>query len=251
VGWTELFIELKPYGDLIFVGGTLTIFFSWLVTNAIADRLKAAKEAGAEARASYRLFTTLNELKQSLEGVVSAVFNVYQSVVLLEEDLLVGRDLEAATMRRRAALDSEARGIDFAESRINANQIDAGLRFCEETLIAVGKDRSSDVEMLRAVRDAIARLKQGKDEMFQEADKIRREGGDPRIVLQGLSLLVDEFGLRLEEAVIATNRVHEAHSARISRLDRQKDMGRRAAFVLYVFGTILVVAGTALTKLVK
>jgi hypothetical protein len=97
----------------------------------------------------------------------------------------------------------------------------------------------------------MADLRRAKDDIFSKADQARRAGKESSSALEGLRTVISAFGPQLEIAVTSVNNIADSRQAEVRRIARQADLSRRAALVLYVLGTALVLAGTALTKFVN
>lgn len=238
--------DLRSYGDLLSVCGALVIFFSWLVTNAAEARFKAAAAAADDLSDKLRLFQTLRELKESVESSAAETLNV--NITLGRAVREIGRSLADAP-RVATFEEHNTQLLGLSARRLNAKQIDNGIALCSLVLEMATDDDSDHVLDLREIRAEMTLFNAAKDLIFQEAEAALRAGEDPSSALQGLDEQIEPYPQLLFRAVDLSNAISAERAADVLRLRQYAKWSRQTAFVLYGLGTVLVIGGTALNRL--
>lgn len=141
MNWVAWIKDLKPYADLFTVCGILVVFFSWVATNVIEDRLKAARAAASEALNTFDLFITLSGIRRlvwkAVDGSLDVARRVADVVDLLSEP---GEQDERHNLVRR----KERNTTYFNSEVVNAEQFDEGLTLCALALRTAGQDGGTE-----------------------------------------------------------------------------------------------------------
>jgi hypothetical protein len=162
--------DLGLLGDLLSVGGALLVFFSWIATNVVGERLKKAKTAYDEGRKNRRLFATLNELTQAIESVAGEAIAIRR--MLIENALEANTHLSSGSACSRRHHDLVM--LDTASRALNARQLDWGLKFCEIALEESAADSvdSAARDKLIKTRERICQLRDEKNQLIHEMRQI-------------------------------------------------------------------------------
>ena len=237
--------ELEPYGDVLSVCGALVIFFSWVVNNTIQERFKEAAASAGELRESFLLFEGLRELAGSIESISGIALNLSSDITGVLEMLRSPGD----RADRSAWFEQNRKILEVAASKVNARQIDAGIAFCALALRTAGEVDSTHAKELQRLLDEMTTLRYEKEQVFAAADEALNEGDDPRPHLSQVRDLVDGYGPLLRSATDSVNTLLASRAVEADRLRLFAKWARRAALTMYAIGSVLAVAGTALTKL--
>lgn len=241
-------------GDVISVCGLLMIFFSWITTNLLGERLKAAKAAYEEGKRNRRLFGTLNQLGQSVEDVAA-------QTVELERSLL-GLASEVASRSGWSDLAEGAKArtlvLEIGSMRLSARQIDWGARFCATALEEANALAQSSPALLklRETEAAIVELRDRKQALLAEVDGLYSGGqlrappgwhrlNEKRAVL---AAIIAPFGPLLHAAVEASNQRSEELRSAMDGARRRVKLATSVALILYLLGTVATIGGSALDK---
>lgn len=246
---------IKPYGDLIAAVGALLLFFSWLATNILGERLKSVKDSYLNANATWRLHTKLDEIHASVQGVEGDAIYMQRDLAQLRFDNLSPRDQEhdRAWYKRNDLI------RDFATTQINALQIDHGSAFCALMLeqSSIDKSRGDWTVSLQENCHAIDLLKQRKDQVIARASSALKSD-DNSSVEQGIETarnelgpLINEFASLVQLAVKAGNERLEELQGALRKAEARARLANRFAVGFYVIGSIMVLAGTVISKLLN
>jgi chromosome segregation ATPase len=128
---------------------------------------------------------------------------------------------------------------------------------CQLTLqeSKTGGDDSEWANTLEQLTQEMISLREEKERILRKAEDLYRRRLHPQEqlteiheVLNPLRELIDQFGPLLGRAVDAANgRIGELR-LELERIEAQAGWARRSAVGLYILGSILVLAGTALSK---
>jgi hypothetical protein len=244
---------LEPYGDLISAIGALLVFFSWLATNILGERYRSAKDSYRDANSTWRLHWKLDSINTSVVDVAALTFDVLKNL----EDLNL-RDLPQQNDGQREWHESNLRHWELASTEINARQIDRGQEFCWLFLerSAVDKSKSSHVISLRENCREISLLKEEKDKVIARANAAVRsdEESSPQEdigqVYNELRSIIDRFRPLMESAVKSSNERLRELEAALHAAATRTIIVKRFSVAFYIIGSILIIAGTVLSKLV-
>lgn len=250
---------LKPYGDLVSVLGALLLFFSWITTNLVAEKFKSAKaayEAAAEKRVIRQMLT---ELKGDVESVAAEAINARLSLVELE----LRSDPQSSDLERREWYGHRNLILRLASTGLNARQIDYGNNFCNLTIehSLVGEEQSTAQAKLGEACSDISRLKSMKDQLIERMEinlqSYNTENTALKIIedrhsaLRGeYRSLLEPFPSMLKKAVDASNEREDELREELERASGSNAAAKRVAVLLYVSGSVMVLSGQVLSKLV-
>lgn len=254
-----MFQTLKPYGELLSVLGALLLFFSWIMTNLVAEQFKSAKaayETAAEKRVIRQLLT---ELKGDVESVAAEAINARLSLVELE----LRSDPQNSNLETREWYEHRNLILRLASTGLNARQIDHGNNFCNLTIehSLVGEEQSAAQAKLGDACTDISRLKSKKDQLIERMEfnvqSYNTKSTPLKTVEERHSMLRSEYRSLLEpflgmlqKAVEASNEREDELRDELERAKSRNTTAKRVAVLLYVSGSVVVLAGASLSKLV-
>jgi hypothetical protein len=154
---------LVENAGLISVTGALIIFFSWTVTNALGQQYSRLKQSVETAESTFRLYTTLHELRDSLNSVAMETVYAREAAELDSQGSLDRPPSEVADLRR-----------EYSHTRMSAHQIRELMDFAAQTLdfsSGVGTNTATAQEVQR-VHDYIYRIYAHVRDLDHEAELV-------------------------------------------------------------------------------
>lgn len=236
---------------LISVIGALIIFFSWTVTNTFGQRYSRLKQSVEAADNTFRLYTALHELRDSLNSV--AMETVYAR--------------EAAEHGSKSPQDRELSEIadlrrQYSHTRMAAHQIKEMMDFASQTL-----DYSSSVGTATPTSQKIKTLHEDIYRLYARArdlDRaVERTNATPTPSIPPLRKAIEEYiayvrsdaiprVASLYEAIVnASNDRHDEGRRELAQSKRNAARAARTALMLYVVGSLLALGGQYLDKVYK
>ena len=236
---------------LISVAGALIIFFSWAVTNTLGQRYSRLKQSVEAADNTFRLYTTLHELRNSINSV--AMETVYAR--------------EAAEQGSRRSLDRQPSEVeelrrDFAHTRMSAHQIKELTDFSAQTL-----DFSSGLGTATTTSKRVKELYDDIYKMYEHVLDLERNvelhDATPGLNVSALREAIEAYDQHVRqvaipqvpgfyEAIVETsNTRHDEGRRELSRSKRNAALAARIALVLYIAGSLLALGGQYLDKVHK
>jgi hypothetical protein len=244
---------LATNAGVISVLGALVIFFSWTVTNTLGQRYSRLKQSVETAESTFRLYTTLHELRASLKSVAMETVYAREAAERLHTDKPIDdpRISEVIQLRR-----------SYSHARLSAHQINELMDFASQTLDfsgGVGTDTGTAkqirdlhaqiYEVYRQVRDRDRAAEVANSSIRPDVEKLRpaieeyirfvREDAIPRV------------GGFYEAIVDASNLRREEGRAQLAHSKRSAAWATRGALVLYIVGSLLALGGQYLDKVYK
>ncbi len=249
---------IKPYGELLSVLGALVLFFSWITTNLIAEQFKSAKlafEAAADKRVNQQL---LMDLKGDVESVAAEAINARLSLI----DLELRSDPNSGEPAKQEWYEHRALNLQLASTRLNARQIDHGNNFCNLTIehSLVGEEQSDAQMKLGEACSSIHSLKSKKDQLVERMEINVQSYNSQNVAVEVVEerhsaledeyrILLEPFGGFLQSAVDASNERGEELRSELERARKKDSAAKRVALIFYVSGSVMALAGAALSKL--
>lgn len=235
---------------LISVIGALIIFFSWIVTNTLGQRYSRLKQSVETADSNFRLYTSLHELRDSLNSVARETIYAREAA---ERNLRSANDAEESELRvlRR----------NYSLTQMSAHQIKELMDFAVQTI-----DYSSSVG---TATDTSQKIETLKDEIYRVYAKARdldraveiANGPSPSLpsLLQALELYtayvrndaIPRVGKLYEGIVDLSNKRHEEGREELAQAKRNAGIAANAALALYLVGSSLALGGQYLDKVYK
>ena len=244
---------LTANAGVLSVLGALIIFFSWAVTNTLGQRYARMKQSAETAESTFRLYTTLHELRASLNSVAAEAVYTREAAEqgIGKHRELAGVEAEIFHLRRR-----------YRNSRLSAHQIKELMDFASQT-----RDFSNGVasntetaERVRTLSDEIYQIYRSVHELDLAAETAI---GTPKPALAPLRIAVDGYAAAVSEAVnskvptlfqqivAASNHRRDEGREQLARTKQYSEFAARIALVLYVVGSILALGGQYLDKIYK
>lgn len=238
----------RDNSGIVSVIGALIIFFSWVVTNTLAQRYSRLKTSVESAQSTFRLYTKLNELRNSLNSLAMEVVQNKTSI-----------DASSFMPGRMGNPDIDRAQTDFALTRLSAHQIKELMDFTVETH-SFSKSVGNTTEASRQVE---ALLK----EIDQLHSRVRDQEREVEKCWQPASQSFDNFQAAAhkyiafvrneaiprvpslyEKIVNASNLRHKEGRERLAKSKSRADRSSKAALALYLLGSILALSGQYLDK---
>jgi ABC-type transporter Mla subunit MlaD len=239
---------VRSAAALLSVCGALIIFFSWVLTNTRAQTLSRIKQAVESAQSTFRLYTTLHELRDQLNSVAMEVIEGKTSPNATQ--LASGR-----TGRR----DEDSVRATFDKARLSAHQIKELMDFTAET-----NSFSRAVGSATPASDEIGRILTEVDHVYTPLRESERQVEDllhdSRVSLDDAREAVKRYNDYVRNTAIPQvpslyRRVVELSNRRRDEGDRELDTARQKAEfassvsrILYVFGSVLALGGQFIDK---
>ncbi|HEY4322662.1 MAG TPA: hypothetical protein VGN20_01720 [Mucilaginibacter sp.] len=244
--------KLKKYGSLISVTGALILFFSWSVHNTLYERYLHLKISIQSAEQTFRLYSTLHELRNNINGLATEV---------------VGQHFDIDASQYRSGLTSDPivnkAHRDFDLTRLNAHQLKELMDFAVKTC-----DLSNSVGVKSPIGDQIIKLTNEimllRDSVSYKEGLAENENSIPldRLTDKSFSAIygyIDfwrnvnrtRISVLYPEIINLSNiRVKEAHEI-LLKAENKSEFADSLSFYLYIFGSILAIGGQAMDKLIK
>jgi hypothetical protein len=249
----KVLTTLKPWAELISIAGAALLFFSWVVSNTLQQRYQAAKASVERAQSERRLYGELAQARQSIDSLAAEILNTRQGLRAVHAK--VAPDSDATRLRHEEVVSS------IASKKLNARQIDWGLRFCsnEQELAQALDSKDDSIGELNNVCKKMSSLREQKEEVFKQIDQevtaakeLNDEAARKIRELEGRysKCLLPQFGPLLEQAVNASNAISSVAVAELKKRKARADVSSWVAFFAYIVGTCLVIFGRVVDKLV-
>ena len=241
IGW------MATNAGLFSVVGALIIFFSWAVTNTLAQRYTRLKQSVETAEGTFRLYTTLHELRNQQNSLVMEILQIKEEV---------SRNRQSA---QRSNTERHDVLNEYNRTWLSAHQIKELMDFTAQTsdfsnAVGTNTQTTHDIERIRGdVWELYSAVLQR--ERLAEAQR-REEQPD----LRTLRTAVDEYvryvrrdavprvGSLYEAIVNASNKRREEGRAQLERARKNANRATRIALVLYVIGSIFALGGQYLDE---
>jgi hypothetical protein len=241
---------LAANAGVLSVLGALVIFFSWAVTNTLGQRLKQSVET---AESTFRLYTTLHELRASLNSVAA--------------EAVYAREAAEGHPTEKPEDDTQARELmrltrDYVHARLAAHQIRELMDFARQTLdfsnsVGTDSDTAQQVNDIHREIYEVYSQAQDRDRAAQRANSSPKPDiSKVRPAVEDYVLFVREKAIPqvrgLYEAIVdASNKRRDEGRAQLNRSKRNAAWATRGALVLYIVGSLLALGGQYLDKVYK
>jgi chromosome segregation ATPase len=165
----KVLTTLKPWAELISIAGAALLFFSWVVSNTLQQRYQAAKASVERAQSERRLYGELAQARQSIDSLAAEILNTRQGLRAVHAK--VAPDSDATRLRHEEVVSS------IASKKLNARQIDWGLRFCsnEQELAQALDSKDDSIGELNNVCKKMSSLREQKEEVFKQMIRRSRQ----------------------------------------------------------------------------
>ena len=119
----SLGLLLVESAGVISVIGALVIFFSWSVTNTLGQRYSRLKQSVEAADNAFRLYTSLHELRDSLNSVAMETVYAREAAEKISSNTGDRRVSETIDLRRQ-----------YSHTRMSAHQVKELMDFASQSL---------------------------------------------------------------------------------------------------------------------
>lgn len=244
---------VKRNGSIISVIGALVLFFSWSVRNTIYERYAHLKTAIQSAEQTFRLYSTLHELRN----------NVNSLAIEVVQQKKASRDASQyrAGLTGFPGIDDAQRRFDL--TRLSAHQMTELMDFATKTndvSVSVGGNSLTADSILMKV-DEIKLLRDSVSDYEREVDKVRyvTEENVPFTLLPVVDDYCDFWRYVSRQRVpqlyatitkLSNKRLEEAHDVLLIAEDNSS-LADSWAFYLYLIGTLMALGGQAIDKFIK
>jgi len=244
---------LAANAGIISIVGALVIFFSWTVTNTLGQRYSRLKQSVETADGTFRLYTTLHDLRGSLNSV--AMETVYaREAAESSHNQTVSREsirVEVDALRR-----------DYTHTRLSAHQIIELMDFTSQTLAfsaGVGTETATAKQIQNLHDDIYAMYRE-----VQDRDRaVEAANSTPEPDVRQLRPVVTEYVSFVRHDAIprvrgfyqaitnACNTRQNEGREQLARSQRNAARAARVALALYIVGSLLVLSGQYFDKVHK
>jgi hypothetical protein len=228
--------------------GALIVFFSWAVTNTLGQRygrLKASLETG---QSTFRLYTTLHELRDQLNSLAMEVVQSRKAT-----------DASRFTSGSTADVGLDTARARFDQTRLSAHQIKELMDFTAETH-SFSRAASTTTAMSHTIDGLlgeVGKLADATSRLLAEAERHHTNRPEDREPFLNASARYVEFvrneaipqvGPFFQRIVDAANARRREAEDELARARSRSERASRVALVLYVFGSVLVIGGQFVDK---
>jgi hypothetical protein len=247
----SLGIWLVGNAGLISVIGALIIFFSWVVTNTLGQHYSRLKQSVETADTTFRLYTTLHELRDSLNSVAMETVSTRDAVEQISKNPQDRERSELASFRRQ-----------YSYTRMSAHQIEELMDFANQTL-----NYSSSIETVTPTSQTVAVLHKDIYSLYarvrelNHAVELANTSPDPQMI--PLRNAIEHYVTYVEKDAIP--RVADLYKAIVNTSNDRRDEGRRelaqskrkasraahTVLLLYAVGSLFALGGQYLDKVYK
>jgi hypothetical protein len=235
---------------VISVAGALVIFFSWAITNTLAQRYSRLKQSVETAESTFRLYTTLYELRGTLHAITQETLYGREAAERSRGDD-PGQDPQRAERSRLRR--------QFSLARLSARQIDELAAFSGQTLEysnGVGGTSGTAQRIMRVNREIFAMYEQLRelDEAAERADRTPTAGlAELRSAVERYDRFVRDNAERTvpgfyQAIVSALNTRRDEGRQQLALARRRSGLATRTALLLYFVGSVLALGGQYLDK---
>ena len=231
------------HADPISAVGALILFFSWVAMNTLAERYTRAKASVENAQSTFRLYSTLNELRDQLNSLAMEV--VQQGYGADASRFRSGMTSDAGLNEARIGFDSarlvahQVKGLDAFTNEAYAfcRQVGAKSAVAEELGVLLTETGSLRQELRE--RESAAELHHtnaptDRDQFIVKSREyvtfVRRDA-------------VPRVGSLLKRAVQASGTCQDEGRAALESARRRDHQARRIANILYVAGSFVALGG--------
>jgi hypothetical protein len=244
---------LVDNAGMISVFGALVIFFSWVVTNTLGQRYSRMKQSAETAESTFRLYTTLHELRSSLNSVASETVYGREAAERNQGETRYRdkEEEEIALLRRR-----------YDHTRLSAHQINELMDFANQTLeVSNGIGTSSETaQRIETIYHEIYEVYW----RVHELDRVvQLANATPKPDISKLRPAVEQYDTVVRQIVNDRvpdlfRRIAEASNTRreegrfhLADTKKNAERAARVGLILYILGSMLALGGQYVDKVQK